>query len=862
MFTQSQHDNANTDTARGFLPLLLRVEVSSDMVNPGEDLWITAWWQNVGDAPAECPLQGFLALEFGHQRILEQHYNNYRIQWDPQPAPQYWRAGDIRATTCRWHAPTGAWGGSFRLYLGFCDEEQVPIALCAPDGQPVIRMLLGEIDLGWSYGKPTVELTRKAWSKEFQAQQPRLQSAPAPAPTLTIGDKVTVTLDAVSPILVQLDDGQAVFTSPALLPEVLLRNRQADALISSALPACTIDYTLVAHDGNTARYAGVASYLEQVVARWTLCFAASARELVVTLEDIQDEPGFELLEVRFPSLISSGEPDVQLVDFFGGGRLIDVAATRPLGYVHPYDVRNAAALYTANGTVVLETPHLDDRLYVSVQEDAAAKEGMLGIALVAKVRGRGATASLPVACTPRAEITLLDAGWGTPSWQAVARFLRRDLQPGPRLDLYTRTLVTKQLVTIGPQPEPWQLTPDASDRVKHLAEFRTFAQMHDVMRRIAHLLDGGAFVLYITGWQYRGFDTGYPYVYETDPRLGTIDDLKGCIAAGPRYNAHVGMHDNYDDCYRTPAFDPRMVAQDENGQYWRGWIWAGGQSYITGFHKYVAQGLMQERVRKTVELYGLNTTYHLDVLSSEVQHYDFDPNWPAAADANMAGKFAVIAEFAKYGVDITSETLTHPFIGKMSYAWSTRDNRETVLFPGEVYIPLTAMIYHGLIRFDDGGDRLWGIVRGSGARWSEMGDHEATDVEGYYLQTLPLSFLSDRQMLDCRQEGTRVCVSYGPDSSVEVDFSDRTYQITVDGRLVAHNWTTFVPGFKPGSYLAYALQAGEMRYPAPAEWADGQPLHAVILTGEGDGEEVSAELQAGEVVLAMPAGKPVRVMRT
>ncbi len=285
------------------------------------------------------------------------------------------------------------------------------------------------------------------------------------------------------------------------------------------------------------------------------------------------------------------------------------------------------------------------------------------------------------------------------------------------------------------------------------------------------------------------------------------------------------------------------------------------QSYIIGFHKYVAQGLMQERVRKTVELYGINTSYHLDVLSSEVRHYDFDPQWPAAADANMEGKYAVIAEFAKYGIDITSETLTHPFIGKISYSWNTRDNRETVLFPGEAYIPLMAMIYHGLLHFADYEDRLSGIARGAGARWSEIGEHEAEDVEGFYLQTLPLGFLCARQMEDYRQQGVQVRVSYGADSSVEVDFSARTYQITVDGRLIGRNWTTFAPGYKAGSYLAYASQAGEMRYPAPEEWADGQALRAVILTGDGDGDEVSAVCQAGEVVLMMPAGKPVRVTR-
>ncbi len=142
--------------------------------------------------------------------------------------------------------------------------------------------------------------------------------------------------------------------------------------------------------------------------------------------------------------------------------------------------------------------------------------------------------------------------------------------PAPTWNLYARALVYKQLITVGPQPEPWQLTPNAPEGVKRLAEFRTFQQMHAVMHRVANLLDGCPQILYITGWEYRGFDTGYPYVFETDPRLGTIEELKGCITEGPRYNAHVGMHDNYDDCYPRPSSIDHIVAIDEQGKWWKG----------------------------------------------------------------------------------------------------------------------------------------------------------------------------------------------------------------------------------------------------------------------------------------------------
>lgn len=842
------------EVRRGFLPMLVKVEVSADMLNPGDDLWVTSWWQNVGDAPAGTPLQGFMEMEYGHQRRLETQYNDHRLLWEPQPAPQQWQPGEQWATTCRWHIPSG-WGGSFRLYLGFCDEEHAPITL-SNGGK---RIQIGEVDLGWSLGLPMLELSRKAWTKEFATpffEEPVV----ATRQTVTLEGDITVFLDAAQPLLLSVAVGQATFTSPAYLPEVVLRDRASDTLIYSCQPACVVSYSPATVENACACYVGIASYHGKAVAQWTLRFAVIARQLALTLEDIREEPGVELLEVRLPSLLTADGDEARLVDFYAGGRLVAPDATRPISYAHHYDVRNAAALYTAAGALVVETPHLDDRLYTGVQENAAGKRAVLGVALVAKIRGRGQVASIAVQNPPRAEIELLDAGWGAPSWQAVARFLRRDLHPAKYLDRYCRTLVYKQLVTIGPQPEPWQLTPEAPEPVKRLAEYRTFNSMHEVMRRARNLIDAGPQVLYITGWQYQGFDTGYPYVYSTDPRVGTIEELRRCISEGPRYNAHVGMHDNYDDCYLSPHLDPAVVALDEEGRWWRGWIWAGGQSYITGFRKYVAQGMMQERVRKTVELYGFDTSYHLDVLSSEVLHYDFDPAWPAAADANMAAKFAVVDEFNKYGIDLTSETLTHPFMGRIGYAWSTRDNRQMVLFPGERYIPLTAMVYHGIVRFDDSGDRLWGIIRGAGARWSEIGEHEAEDVEGYYLQTLPLGFLCHLPMAEYLEDGAKVHVSYGLQSYVDVDLDEKTYRIVVEGRNVARNFTTFAPGFTPGSYLAYSLHGGELRYPTPQEWADGIPLRAVTLTGDGEGDTVAACVQGGEVVLEMPARTPVRIV--
>lgn len=132
-------------------------------------------------------------------------------------------------------------------------------------------------------------------------------------------------------------------------------------------------------------------------------------------------------------------------------------------------------------------------------------------------------------------------------------------------------------------------------------------------------------------------------------------------------------------------------------------------------------------------------------------------------------------------------------------------------------------------------------------------------MRGYYLLTLPIGLLGQRQIADIEEDGPVMRAVYDTATWVRVDFAEQRYEIVIDGVPVARDWTTFAPGYRPGSYLAYARDGGEIRYPAPAGWTDGTLLHAVTLTRDGEGEPVCCAVQQGQVVMAMPAGAPVRI---
>ena len=62
--------------------------------------------------------------------------------------------------------------------------------------------------------------------------------------------------------------------------------------------------------------------------------------------------------------------------------------------------------------------------------------------------------------------------------------------------------------------------------------------------------------------------------------------------------------------------------------------------------------------------------------------HDFGPDGGAADDC-LAWRRKLIAEFNRYGVDVTSETLTHPFADVLGFAYSTRDDfGRDLLFTG------------------------------------------------------------------------------------------------------------------------------------------------------------------------------------
>jgi hypothetical protein len=851
-----------------FQAKLLKVEVNYDQFFSGDTLEVVCTWQNEGNSPSAQPLSGMLELSFGHQRIVETTPKFHRYYFDIYPATTQWQKGEIWKTSIRQKIPP-YWGGSYRLNIGLCDENHLPVAFTAENGRKVYFVTPGQIELGWGLGKPTMERMRKPFSKEYNSMVEFKKDENVSYTYLAIGDNRMIRLSDKKPVLLGVGSVINSTQSGDNSPVISVRNFEKDELIYSSSSELTVKYNVIAKNDKSVVYKASVLNKKQEVARFDLVFETIERKLQIRLKNVYEGKGFELIDIKLPSLLSLSGNDVSMMNFFGGGRLISLKEALPEGYVMKYDTRNAAALLTKSEQIILESTCLDDKLIQSVHENASARTANMGMILVNKVLGKGKIASIPVESDHCITIDLLDESWGKPDWQNVAKFLRKDLK-GKNRDLYRNALFFKTLATSGPQPPKGYVKEGDPFFVRRLETVIPFNKIKDLTRQYYNIFDGIKQINYIPGFLEGGFDNNYPHVFNTDQRAGTVEELKACIKDGKKYNAIVSLHDNYDS--NVPGgdyYDERITAIDSYGKPWLGWIWAGGIDHIVAPYKYKQLGLMQERVKKTVDLYGIQTTYHLDVLTSEVLIYDFDPNFPASADKSIKAKLAIVHEFNKYGIDLTCESLSHPFVGHVGHTLGHRYNRETSLFKGDRYIPLIPFVYHGTIGYcsfpvNEGtkqinDDRvLSGMINGARVFPTEEG-FTPDDIKAIYIQHLPIDVFYDKKMDRIEKFNDTTKVVYDATSYVAVNFKKRTYEIVNDGIIVGKDWTTFVKGTKPDTWLAYSIKGGDMVYDAPMGWTEKTRLKANTLSFEGIGNEVPFTIDGGKIKLVMPAQTPVKI---
>lgn len=221
----------------------------------------------------------------------------------------------------------------------------------------------------------------------------------------------------------------------------------------------------------------------------------------------------------------------------------------------------------------------------------------------------------------------------------------------------------------------------------------------------------------------------------------------------------------------------------------------------------------------------------------------------------------MLDEFKKCGLDIVSEQLRYAFVGKNS----VNDNGPAggaSPFGGEP-IPLAATIYRR--------SAIWGL---SGQAWKQAPEIYSFFYNGheffggpetpehlaafYYGVMVPWYQVHYRDVESYRREGDRTVIGLAGNSSIDLDWKNNRYTVTVNGTEVAGNGNTFCP-VGNDRIAFYSRNGGRLSAPLPAGW-NPQTIAALALFS-GHAEEVPASGNGGTLAVDAPAGRPIVVFR-
>lgn len=493
------------------------------------------------------------------------------------------------------------------------------------------------------------------------------------------------------------------------------------------------------------------------------------------IDDVKEKAGYEFLYLKLPTLFV--RPESKMITMYGEGRIVNPENSYPWGYEQVYFIRNAAILENGKNSLLIEAPYLDEKLHQSVCEKDGKRFCAVGVTLSYRIRAYGELESLKVINKPTVQFFDIPG-----AWQNCLPKLREGIKK--KTDMYDRCVFYYNDICKGPGEKA-----------------KTFNDALEEVKTIYELTGGVRQYMLLCGWQHDGHDTGYPDVFTINKRVGTYEEMQRCVEEAKKYNACITFHDNYDDIYEENGyFDSDIAAIGANGKYYSSWIWTSGISVMTSFPKYFKTNKMQERVKKTVELLPLDKSYHIDVLSQEVRRYDFDKNIKSAAQETLEYKYAVIKEFEKYGITVTSEGITHPFAGKIGYAWRLNANNN-MLFTDEEAIPLTAMIYHGLVPYSERGNT--GVIFGGNIAPENIDDKKAFQ-RIFFTRTLPIGMLCNEFMEDYSFKDGVHNITYSNNSAVVFDEINDTVEVKYKGEYLTKDGITMAKGYKENEYLCYS----------------------------------------------------------
>ncbi len=613
----------------------------------------------------------------------------------------------------------------------------------------------------------------------------------------------------------------------------------------------------------------------KTAATFAIRYSLEGGTVYVTMLDIDEVEGYELIEVALPRLVTVREEDggAWLAHGDDGGSVAELAKAS-VGHLRPNTFwgKVAASLPvvmvgTGKAICVQEVTALMDGTDLAVAGPAGHRQASLGTVKRHRVNGSlcynmntgsGAPRNCGNSTTPNLLIEETSAcrldfigdidGDGRVDWLDGAKLVRRRMPEIP-----THFYDDKFIYAIHCDQPKWE-KPGA-----------TFEQAEQLIRDVATLTDNMPQIAHLWGWQFRGKDTGYPAVNEVDERIGGYDGLMRLMDNARKYNCVVTLSDNYDDAYKSsPAWDPAIIARRPDGRLWESRNWTGENSYVIGMAKFM-EGPGLERVDYTCNRYRLRDTIHVDVLSYFSIRNDWDPEHPASGIKNLKeGRYKVLERFASHGVDVSSEALRYAFIGKVSSFWYAQGPAPDP-FGGDP-IPLLAMIYRKSALWGQSGktkgplDALLKMLFYNGAvhLWHTADVDRRLITDLIFINTLPWQKVRALNIEKFLRRGDRTTLYLEHDSVIDLDWKQQKYSISLNGAEIARDGSTFCL-LDDGRMAFYSLEPKELSAPLPLAWGTANVVAVALDVHQS--QELHTTVADGRVRVSVPARRPVMIYR-
>lgn len=628
-------------------------------------------------------------------------------------------------------------------------------------------------------------------------------------------------------------------------------------------------------------------------AAFTVRYVVEDSSIFITLEDIVEQPGYELIDVAMPCLASIREEDGAGWLAHGDSGGVVVALDKATNGQLPPNTfwGNVLAslpvvmLGTERAICVQETTAYMNGTDLTVSGESGHRRAALGTIHVHRVNGslcydlnlgkgkphncgNESTPNMLVEQTPACRLDFIGDfdGDGVVNWLDGAKLVRSRMPAIP-----THYYDDKLIYEIGLDRPSWPQSKVIS-----------FADAIKPIQNFAALTDNMPQVVQLWGWQFRGTDTGYPSVEEVNAKVGTYGDMIRLIEEARQYNCTVTLSDNYDDAYKSsPAWDPAIIARRPDGELWESRNWSGEDSYIVGMAKYMrgsgepTQGPGHERIAYTCKKYRLRDTIYVDVLTYYSIRNDWDHEHPASGVKNLVeGRYRVLDEFKAFGVDVMSEALRYAFIGKVShfgYAQQPLLNpftEEPLTNPfGGENVPMLATIYRKSAIWGRSGktkgplDTLLDVFFFNGGQnsWqmdSSFNSDPRVMTDWIYIYTLPWMKVRRLNVETYRREGEQTVIGLEGGGEINLDWQKQTYSVSVGGVEIARDNSTFCP-VDHSRIAFYSLQSTQLSAPLPNGW-DAQKIAAIALSVEKP-QAVQVAVDGGRITVSVASRQPVMV---